>query len=84
MFMWEGISSHSKCYAGGLLRMKKELVRCAVCGKVVAGKVPAGGDGSVLFPYKHYSVREIKYIKGIKVLTVQEVCEGSYREGLSV
>jgi hypothetical protein len=30
-----------------------ELVRCRACGKIFAGRIPAGGDGSAVFPYWH-------------------------------
>lgn len=30
-----------------------EYVTCNVCEKYIAGKVPKGGDGSVLFPRRH-------------------------------
>lgn len=33
--------------------MSAERVRCAVCGKEVAGRVPPGGDGSTLIPWWH-------------------------------
>jgi hypothetical protein len=33
--------------------MPTEYVRCRVCNRVVIGKVPPGGDGSVLLPRKH-------------------------------
>lgn len=31
----------------------KEIVTCSHCGREYVGKVPKGGDGSVLFPRKH-------------------------------
>ncbi len=30
-----------------------EKVECAVCDRVVSGRVPKGGDGSMLVPYRH-------------------------------
>lgn len=30
-----------------------EIVTCSHCGREYVGKVPRGGDGSVLFPRKH-------------------------------
>ncbi len=32
-----------------------DRVRCAVCGFMSKGRVPKGGDGSVLVPYQHKS-----------------------------
>lgn len=50
-------------------------VTCAVCGYKFKGKVPKGGDGSVLFPYKHY--QKIYYpLRRVS----NTVCPGSYRE----
>ena len=45
-----------------------EKVLCSICGKVVVGRVPYGGDGSVLYPRWH------KDRKG-------KVCDGRYTEG---
>jgi hypothetical protein len=30
-----------------------ELVKCKHCTRMIKGRVPAGGDGSALFPYRH-------------------------------
>jgi len=30
-----------------------EKVKCSVCGRIVSGRIPKGGDGSILFPYRH-------------------------------
>ena len=27
--------------------------KCLICGKKVRAKIPAGGDGSTVFPYRH-------------------------------
>ncbi len=32
---------------------KNDRVECTVCEKIVRGKVPAGGDGSLRKPIKH-------------------------------
>lgn len=29
------------------------MVRCAICGRTVAGRVPCGGDGSERLPVRH-------------------------------
>ena len=59
-------------------------VYCSVCELDYVGKIPKGGDGSVLFPRKHY--RKLKEFseKGIRYTGEKEVCLGSFREaGLS-
>lgn len=38
--------------------MNAEQVKCAICSRVVAGHIPAGGDGSALFPARHLNERE--------------------------
>ena len=63
-------------------------VTCSVCGKRYTGKIPKGGDGSILFPRKH----NIIYIEKAKNGFGQGwfgwteinmcVCDGSYREGI--
>lgn len=32
---------------------KREFVRCPRCGRIFVGRIPAGGDGSLLVPYHH-------------------------------
>lgn len=32
---------------------KHERLVCAHCGRVIASRVPRGGDGSLLIPYLH-------------------------------
>lgn len=31
------------------------LVECPICHKILSGRVPKGGDGTCLFPFKHIS-----------------------------
>jgi hypothetical protein len=58
----------------------KEVVTCSVCGKKYAGKVPKGGDGSVLYPRRHkrfvpnpegYGLNQHSYHR--------EICDGSFK-----
>lgn len=44
----------------------RELVRCAVCGRVPPGRDIKGGDGTHLLPWKH--------------LQHGKVCEGTYQD----
>ncbi len=30
-----------------------EKVECAICGRAIAGRIPKGGDGSMLVPHRH-------------------------------
>ena len=30
-----------------------EYVTCVICKKQICGHIPKGGDGSVIFPYRH-------------------------------
>ncbi|MCR6673254.1 hypothetical protein [Devosia ginsengisoli] len=46
-------------------------VMCRVCGKIVNGRVPAGGDGSALFPWRHRASGKFG-----------PVCDGSYTEAV--
>ncbi len=41
-------------------------VRCSKCKKVLSGRIPKGGDGSLHLPYKHKWSGKI--------------CDGSYEE----
>lgn len=45
---------------------KKHVVRCYTCCKAIFGRLPKGGDGSILVPNFHF-------IQGA-------VCDGSYLE----
>lgn len=52
--------------------------KCAVCGRIYKAKIPKGGDGSVLWPRKHY--RNL----GLSCLERQHddsYCLGSFTEG---
>lgn len=49
--------------------MKHERVTCSVCGKSVAGHTPKGGDGSVLFAFRHRRAGG-------------SLCPGTYRPGV--
>ena len=54
-----------------------EDIKCGVCGKIVKGRVPKGGDGSVLVPYRH--------IYGYGVFTQPgRACPGHLQEGKPV
>jgi hypothetical protein len=33
--------------------MPTEYVKCRVCNRIVRAKVPPGGDGTVLLPWRH-------------------------------
>jgi hypothetical protein len=64
-----------------------EYVTCAICGRKYAGKIPKKGDGSVLFPRKHYRHIPAVAISEIDDLNIESdniylkiVCNGSYRE----
>jgi hypothetical protein len=37
-----------------------EKVACAVCNRVVAGRIPARGDGSALYPARHKATERLK------------------------
>jgi len=37
----------------GVRALKHEHVRCSVCRSVFKGRIPKGGDGSALVPYRH-------------------------------
>ena len=56
---------------------KIEYVTCAVCGYRYAGKIPPGGDGSVMMPRKHKS-----RIHGLSFYEMQKIgtadCQGSF------
>ena len=55
-----------------------EYVTCNVCGYSYAGKIPPGGDGSVLMPRKH-----MKKVPGLSFYQRQKrgvgYCEGSFQ-----
>lgn len=55
---------------------KYGYVTCSVCGYRYAGKVPKGGDGSLLLPRLHYLHRVVSYGDKRRM-----VCPGSYKEG---
>jgi hypothetical protein len=48
----------------------KERVTCSICCRKYSGKIPKGGDGSVLFPRKH------------NLWKCKITCEGSLQEAL--
>jgi len=56
--------------------IEKKYVTCAVCKRRILGKIPFGGDGSILFPRKHHR-RETWSAAGISIVQKDEVCEGS-------
>lgn len=31
-------------------------VRCSICGRILAGRVPRGGSGDHAFPWKHHDL----------------------------
>ena len=53
---------------------KRERVRCAKCGRIVAARQPKLGDGSVLLPYRH------KALDGGRGST----CIGSFQDAIIV
>jgi len=58
-------------------------VTCVYCGKRYQGKIPKGGDGSVLFPRKHkvFLHNPVSVGGGISVDKGKFVtCPGSYQE----
>ncbi len=55
-------------------------VTCAVCHKRYKGKVPKGGDGSVLFPYKHRQVDSYGDFGQYSITT--STCPGSFQAAL--
>jgi len=58
--------------------MNAERVTCSWCNKRYIGKVPKGGDGSVLYPRKHKITRRKRTSVFPTYTTVEEVCEGSF------
>ena len=34
---------------------ERKKVKCAECGKILAARIPRGGDGKVLYPWLHKS-----------------------------
>jgi len=56
-------------------------VRCSVCGRVYKSKIPKGGDGSIVFPRKHY--RNIGLSRQERTLD-DAYCSGSYTEGKEI
>lgn len=50
----------------------KVRFRCAECGKLTAGRKPRGGDGTLMYPRRHY-LRGWLYGK-------QLPCKGSWSE----
>lgn len=62
----------------------REYVRCSMCGRKFVGKIPRGGDGSVLFPRKHWIVVTSPPLfleTGIEKYSIKEVCMGSFQAG---
>lgn len=56
-----------------------ERVTCKVCQNRYVGRVPKGGDGSVLFPRKHNMSIPVTNNLGITDLPERKVvCPGSY------
>lgn len=53
--------------------MRAERVRCVVCGRTVAGRVPAGGAGSLLMPVWHLWIGHDG-----------QACPGRFDEGVPV
>lgn len=53
------------------MKSKAEPVKCAVCSRIIKGRVPKGGDGSVLYPYKHKGLpRGYDYCAGVLIATL--------------
>ena len=48
-------------------------VICSKCGNEYKSKIPKGGDGSILFPYKH-NKPEHDFLGVLE----KQVCDGSY------
>ncbi len=68
-----------------------EYVTCSICGKKYSGRVPRGGDGSALFPRKHYThipVISIPSTSGLDIKSdsvyLKIICYGSYQEGITI
>lgn len=62
-----------------------EYVICSICGNRYVGKVPKGGDGSVLFPRKHKrKIGDAICVGGGRFVIkyTAETCEGSYQAAL--
>lgn len=55
-----------------------ERVICSVCKMRYKGKIPKGGDGSVVFPRKHYRKIPLVGPFGILPWTDKERCPGSF------
>ena len=60
-------------------KMKTDLgyTYCAICQRKFRAVIPKGGDGSIVYPYKH----KIRVVVIDKHETKTEVCPGSYRIG---
>ena len=50
--------------------MKILRYKCAVCGKISGGRIPKNGDGTLVFPRKHYNQND----------TSGDYCKGCYEE----
>ena len=58
-----------------------ERVKCSVCDRIVNGRVPAGGDGSALKPYRHVppdTLGTLKAVEGGGWMGHNQWCRGSY------
>jgi len=53
-------------------------VKCAICGRIYKAKIPKGGDGTVLWPRKHYANIGLTKLERIQD---DSYCLGSFTEG---
>jgi len=58
--------------------MTGERVTCTWCHRRYVGRIPRGGDGSVLFPRKHKIKRRERTSVFPTYKTIVEVCKGSF------
>lgn len=57
----------------------KPIVKCSVCGKQTAGRVPKGGDGTFMLPRRHKlygrdcpgNIEEAEWISGYKTKAIE-------------
>lgn len=54
-------------------------IKCAVCGRIYKAKIPRDGDGSVLWPRKHYQNLGLSKLERLQEDSYS-YCLGSFTE----
>lgn len=53
-------------------KTQDDMVTCIICGRIVKGRVPKGGDGSALAPYPHkprvFNSKGLEYCSGARLV----------------